>query len=33
MIAIGLIIVIAVEGDVLRNYLEARVRTLQAGRS
>jgi ribose transport system permease protein len=33
MIAIGLIIVIAVEGDVLRSHLEARVRTLQAGRS
>lgn len=32
MIAIGLIIVIAVEADVLRNHLEARVRMLQAGR-
>jgi ribose transport system permease protein len=32
MIAIGLIIVIAVEGDVLRNHLEARARTMQAGR-
>ena len=31
MIAIGLIIVIAVEADVLRNHLEARVRVLQAG--
>lgn len=30
MIAIGVIIVIAVESDVLRNHLEARVRTLQA---
>jgi len=30
MIAIGLIIVVAVEADVLRNYLEARARTLQA---
>lgn len=30
MIAIGLVIVIAVEADVLRNHLEARVRTLQA---
>lgn len=30
MIAIGLIIVIAVEADVLRNYLEGRARTLQA---
>lgn len=33
MIAIGLIIVVAVEGDVLRSYLEARVRTMQAGSS
>lgn len=32
MIAIGLIIVLAVEADVLRNHLEARVRVLQAGR-
>jgi ribose transport system permease protein len=32
MIAIGVIIVIAVEGDVLRNHLEARARTVQAGR-
>lgn len=32
MIAIGLIIVIAVEADVLRNHLEARARVLQAGR-
>jgi ribose transport system permease protein len=32
MIAIGLIIVVAVEADVLRNYLEARARVLQAGR-
>jgi ribose transport system permease protein len=31
MIAIGLIIVLAVEADVLRNHLEARSRTLQAG--
>jgi ribose transport system permease protein len=30
MIAIGVIIVVAVEADVLRNHLEARVRTLQA---
>src|SRR5206468_9926761 len=30
MIAIGLIIVIAVEADVLRSRLEARARTLQA---
>jgi len=29
MIAIGLIIVVAVEADVLRNYLEARARTIQ----
>ncbi|CAN5427272.1 ABC transporter permease [soil metagenome] len=32
MIAIGLIIVVAVEADVLRNHLEARARTIQAGR-
>jgi ribose transport system permease protein len=30
MIAIGLIIVVAVEADVLRNYLEGRARILQA---
>jgi ribose transport system permease protein len=30
MIAIGLVIVIAVEADVLRSYLESRARTLQA---
>ena len=30
MIAIGLIIVAAVEADVLRNYLESRARSLQA---
>jgi ribose transport system permease protein len=33
MIAIGAIIVVAVEADVLRNWLEAKARTLQAGRS
>ncbi len=33
MIAIGGIIVLAVEADVLRNHLEARVRTMQSGRS
>jgi len=33
MIAIGLIIVIAVEADVLRNHLEARARVLQAAGS
>jgi ribose transport system permease protein len=33
MIAIGLIIVVAVEADVLRNHLEGRVRVLQAARS
>lgn len=33
MIAIGLVIVVAVEADVLRNYLEARVRVLQAARA
>jgi ribose transport system permease protein len=32
MIAIGLVIVVAVEADVLRNYLEARARTMQAAR-
>lgn len=32
MIAIGLVIVIAVEADVLRSHLEARARTMQAGR-
>ena len=32
MIAIGLVIVLAVEADVLRNYLEGRVRVLQAAR-
>jgi ribose transport system permease protein len=32
MIAIGVIIVLAVEADVLRNHLEARVRAAQAGR-
>jgi ribose transport system permease protein len=32
MIAIGLIIVLAVEADVLRNHLESRVRVLQAGK-
>ena len=32
MIAIGLIILLAVEADVLRNHLESRVRVLQAGR-
>jgi ribose transport system permease protein len=31
MIAIGLIIVVAVEADVLRNHLEGRVRVLQSG--
>jgi ribose transport system permease protein len=30
MIAIGLVIVIAVEADVLRNHLESRARALQA---
>ena len=30
MVAIGLVIVIAVEADVLRSYLESRARTLQA---
>jgi ribose transport system permease protein len=33
MIAIGLVIVLAVEADVLRNFLEARARTIQAARS
>jgi ribose transport system permease protein len=33
MIAIGVIIVVAVEADVLRNWLEARARTLQAARA
>jgi ribose transport system permease protein len=33
MIAIGLIIIVAVEADVLRNRLEARARLLQAARS
>ncbi len=33
MIAIGLVIVMAVEADVLRNFLEARARTIQASRS
>ena len=33
MIAIGLIIVLAVEADVLRNHLEARARVSQAGRA
>jgi ribose transport system permease protein len=33
MIAIGLVIVVAVEADVLRNYLESRARTVQAGSS
>jgi ribose transport system permease protein len=32
MIAIGLIIVVAVEADVLRNHLEARARMLQSAR-
>jgi ribose transport system permease protein len=32
MIAIGVIIVVAVEADVLRNWLEARARTIQAAR-
>jgi ribose transport system permease protein len=31
MIAIGLIIVVAVEADVLRNHLEGRARVLQSG--
>ena len=33
MIAIGLIIVLAVEADVFRNYLESRVRVMQAART
>jgi ribose transport system permease protein len=33
MIAIGLIIVVAVEADVLRNYLEGRARNIQAART
>jgi len=33
MIAIGLVIVVAVEADVLRNHLEARARVLQAARA
>lgn len=33
MIAIGAIIVVAVEADVLRNHLEARVRVMQSGRT
>jgi len=33
MIAIGVIVVLAVEADVLRNYLEARARVLQAART
>jgi ribose transport system permease protein len=33
MIAIGLVIVVAVEADVLRNHLEARARVLQAART
>jgi ribose transport system permease protein len=32
LIAIGAVIVVAVEADVLRNHLEARVRVVQAGR-
>jgi ribose transport system permease protein len=32
MIAIGIVIVVAVEADVLRNYLEGRARALHAGR-
>jgi ribose transport system permease protein len=32
LIAIGVVIVLAVEADVLRNYLESRVRTLRAAR-
>ena len=32
MIAIGLIILVAVEADVLRNHLEGRVRAVQGGR-
>ena len=33
LIVIGVVIVIAVEGDVLRNYLEERFRVLQAARA
>jgi ribose transport system permease protein len=33
MIAIGLVIVVAVEADVLRGYLESRARALQAART
>lgn len=33
MIAIGLVIVVAVEADVLRNYLESRARVLQASKT
>lgn len=33
MVAIGLVIVVAVEADVLRNYLESRARTLQAAKT
>ena len=33
MIAIGAIIVLAVEADVLRNHLEARMRVMQSGRA
>jgi ribose transport system permease protein len=33
MIAIGLVIVLAVEADVLRNRLEARARVLQAAKT
>jgi ribose transport system permease protein len=33
MIAIGLVIVAAVEADVLRNHVEARARVVQAGRA
>jgi ribose transport system permease protein len=33
MIAIGVILVVAVEADVLRNHLEARARALQAARA
>jgi ribose transport system permease protein len=32
LIAIGVVIVLAVESDVLRNHLEGRVRMLQAAR-
>jgi len=33
MIAIGLVIVVAVEADVLRNYLEGRARVIQSART